>query len=57
MATYYVEMTVSFSGEIEADSEEQAERLAIYDSTVFYDGLDDIRITEIEEELEEEEEE
>lgn len=56
MPTYYVEMTVSFSGEIEADSEAEAERLAIYDDTVFYDGVDDISVEEIEEEEEEEEE-
>jgi len=50
MPKYYVEMTVSFSGDIEADSEQEAERLAIYDSTVMYDGVDDMRITELDEE-------
>ena len=49
MKTYFVEMTVSFSGEIEAESEQDAERLAIYDSTVFYDGLDYIRVEELDE--------
>jgi len=54
MPRYYVEMTVSFSGEIEADSETEAESLAIYDSNVMYDGLDDISVQEIEEEEEDE---
>jgi len=53
MPKYYVEMTVSFSGEIEAENEQEAERLAIYDSTVMYDGVDEIRLTELEGEEEE----
>ena len=53
MPTYYVQMTVSFSGEIEAESEQEAERLAIYDHTLMYDGVDDIHVTELEEEEEE----
>jgi len=55
MPRYYVEMTVSFSGEIEAANEQQAESLAIYDDTVQYDGVDEIRVTEIEDEEDEEE--
>tara|TARA_B110000503_G_scaffold14157_1_gene19311 strand:- start:172 stop:333 length:162 start_codon:yes stop_codon:yes gene_type:complete len=50
MARYNVEMTVSFSGEIEASSREEAEQLAIYDDTVLYSGVEDITITEEEEE-------
>ena len=53
MPRYDVEMTVSFVGEIEADSKEEAERLAIYDDTVFYDGVDEITITELEEDEDE----
>lgn len=56
MPTYYVTLTVDFSGEIEAESEEEAERLAIYDKTVMYDGVNDITVEEIEEYEEEEEE-
>lgn len=56
MPTYYVTLTVDFSGEIEAESEEEAERLAIYDKTVMYDGVNDITVEEIEEHEEEEEE-
>ena len=47
MATYYVTLTVDFSGEIEAESEEEAERLAIYDKTVMYDGVNDIQVEEL----------
>ncbi len=50
MPRYNVVMLVEFAGEIEADSQEEAERLAIYDSTVFYEGVDSIEIEEIEEE-------
>lgn len=53
MPRYNVVMLVEFAGEIEADSQEEAERLAIYDSTVFYEGVDSIEIDEIEEEDEE----
>lgn len=56
MPTYNVTLTVDFSGEIEAESEEEAEKLAIYDHTVFYDGVNDITVEE-QEEYEEEEEE
>lgn len=56
MPKYFVEMTVAFSGEIEADSEAEAENLAIYDRTCMYDGVDDIHVTEIEKYEDEEEE-
>lgn len=57
MARYNVRMTVEFEGEIEADSVEEAERLAIYDKTVQYSGLDSLDVEEIEEEDDEDEEE
>lgn len=53
MPKFYVEMRVDFSGEIEAESQEEAERLAIYDETCSYDGVYSIDVTEIEEEEEE----
>lgn len=52
MTRYEVSMTVEFLGEIEADSAEEAERLAIYDETCQYLGVDSIDVTEIEEEEE-----
>lgn len=52
MPTYKVQMLVSFAGEIEADSEAEAERLAIYDQTCQYNGVDSIEVREIEEEEE-----
>lgn len=55
MPRFNVVMLVEFEGEIEADTQEDAERLAIYDDTVFYQGVDSIEIEEIEEEDEEDE--
>ena len=57
MPKYLVTMMVEFSGEIEAESAEEAERLAIYDETCQYDGVYSMDTKEIEEEEEEEEEE
>lgn len=57
MPTYSVTLTVDFSGEIEAESEEEAEKLAIYDHTVWYDGVNDITVEELINYEEEEEEE
>ena len=57
MPRYEVTMLVEFSGEIEAESAEEAERLAIYDETCQYDGVYSMDTKEIEEEEEEEEEE
>jgi len=48
MARFIVNMTVEFSGEIEADSAEEAEQLAIYDQNCMYVGVDDIQVEEIE---------
>jgi len=48
MALFVVTMTVEFSGEIEADSPEEAEQLAIYDHNCMYVGVDDIQVEEIE---------
>lgn len=57
MPRFNVVMTVEFAGEIEASSQEEAERLAIYDDTVFYQGVDSIEIEELEDEDEEDEDE
>jgi len=50
MTRYEVSLTIDFVGEIEADSAEEAERLAIYDETCQYFGVDSIDVREIEEE-------
>jgi hypothetical protein len=55
MPRFNVVMTVEFAGEIEASSQEEAERLAIYDDTVFYQGVDSIEIEELEDEEDEDE--
>ena len=56
MPRFNVVMMVEFDGEIEAETREEAERLAIYDETCQYQGVYSIEVTEIEEEEEEEEE-
>ena len=55
MTRYEVSLIVEFVGEIEADSAEEAERLAIYDETCQYFGVDSIEVREIEEDEEEDE--
>lgn len=55
MARYSVTMMVEFEGEIEADSPEEAENLAIYDKTCTYVGVDSIEVDELWEDEDEEE--
>jgi hypothetical protein len=63
MARFYVEMRIDFSGEIEAETKEQAEELAwtswgdTSDNDIQYDGVYSIDIEEIEYEEEDEESE
>jgi hypothetical protein len=57
MPRYEVTMLVEFSGEIEAESAEEAEKLAIYDETCQYYGVYSMETIELEEEEEEGEEE
>lgn len=56
MPTYKVKMLVEFEGEIEADSESEAERLAIYDQTCHYSGVYEITTEEQEDYAEDDEE-
>lgn len=59
MARYFVDMRIDFSGEIEADSQDEAEQLAWTswgdnsNSEIQYDGVYSIDIEEIEEDEEE----
>jgi hypothetical protein len=55
MPYYYVKMLVEFSGEIEADSEEEAIELAVYDKNCSYDGVYSTEAELTEEDSEEEE--
>jgi hypothetical protein len=61
MAKYYVKMRIDFSGEIEADTAEEAEKLAwtswgdTMDNEITYDGVYSIDVEEVEEEEEEDE--
>jgi hypothetical protein len=56
-------MRIDFSGEIEADTAEEAEKLAwtnwgdSYDSPITYEGVYSIDVEEVEEEEEEDEDE
>jgi hypothetical protein len=62
MPNFYVKVTVQFSGEIEAESEAEAREKAwtswgdTMDNELTYDGVDDISVEELEDEIEEEEE-
>lgn len=62
MPKFYVKVTVQFSGEIEAESESEAQQKAwtawgdTMDNELTYDGVDDIEIEEIEDDEDEEEE-
>lgn len=61
MAKFYVEMRVDFSGEIEAENAEEAEKLAYtswgdtMDNEITYESIYSIDVTEIEEEIDEDE--
>jgi len=62
MPTYYVKIQVNYDGEIEADSEEQAEEMAwsgYYgnDAVLDYASVESIEVEELESEDDEDEEE
>ena len=63
MPKYYVKMLIEFAGEIEADSEDEAEKLAwtswgdTMDNDIIYDGVYSIDVEEVEEEEDEDEDE
>ena len=55
MAKYQVTTPVTFSGEVEADSYEQAEAKGWeWETELIYDGVDSIEVDELDEEEEEE---
>lgn len=61
MARYYVKMRIDFAGEIEADTENQAEDLAwsswgdTMDNPITYDGVYSIDVEKMEDDEEEDE--
>lgn len=63
MPRFYVKMMIEFDGELEADSEAEAEQKAwtswgdTMDSEITYDGVYSIDVEEIEEEEEDEDDE
>jgi hypothetical protein len=63
MAKFYVEMRIDFSGEVEADTADQAEQLAweswgeSMDSPITYAGVYSIEVEELAEDEEDEDEE
>ena len=62
MSKFYVKMRIDFAGEIEAESEDEAEKLAwtswgdTSDNAITYDGVYSIDVEEIEEDEDEDEE-
>jgi hypothetical protein len=63
MPKYYVTMRIDFAGYLEADSEDEAEKLAwtswgdTMDNDITYDGVYSIDVEEVEEDEEEDEDE
>ena len=63
MPRFYVEMRIDFNGEIEAESAEEAEKLAwtswgdTMDNDITYDGVYSIDVSELDEEDEDEDDE
>jgi hypothetical protein len=63
MPKYYVTMRIDFAGYLEADSEDEAEKLAwtswgdTMDNEITYDGVYSIDVEEVEEDEEEDEDE
>ena len=61
MPRYYVKMKIDFAGEIEAESQEEAERLAsqswgdTMDADIGFDGIYSIDVEELEDEDEDDE--
>lgn len=50
MPKYYVKVMVEYSGEVEADSEKEAEEMGWdFDGELAYDGIYSIEVDEIEE--------
>ena len=63
MPRYYVTMRIDFAGYLEADSEDEAEKLAwtswgdTMDNDITYDGVYSIDVEEVEEDEDEDEDE
>lgn len=63
MPKYYVKMRIDFAGYLEADSEDEAEKLAwtswgdTMDNEITYDGVYSIDVEEVEEDEEDDEDE
>lgn len=63
MPKYYVTMRIDFAGYLEADSEDEAEKLAwtswgdTMDNDITYDGVYSIDVEEVEEDEEDDEDE
>jgi len=61
MAKFYVKVRVDFAGEIEAENQDEAEKLAYtswgdtMDSEISFDGIYSIDVEELDEEIDEDE--
>jgi hypothetical protein len=56
MAKFQIDASYAYSGEIEADSQEEAEAIFLDNLNNYYSGTDEFEIEELDEEEEEEEE-
>lgn len=57
MAKFYVTTTITFSGEVEADSREEAEKLGwSWEDELMYEGVESIEVDELDSDEDEEEE-
>jgi hypothetical protein len=55
MGKYYVQTIVTFGGEVEADSEEEAEALGWqWEDELLYEGVQEIQVEQLEDEDEDE---
>lgn len=57
MAKFYIEATYDYAGEVEAENEEEAYDVFLCELEMHYDGLYSLKVSQIEEDEEESEDE
>lgn len=57
MAKFYIEATYDYAGEVEAENEEEAYDVFLCELEMHYDGLYSLKVSQIEEDEEEPEDE
>lgn len=57
MAKFYVTTTITFAGEVEAETREEAEKLGwAWEDELMYDGVESIEVDELDDDEDEEDE-